>query len=317
MHSDSGRSVDSVLAKYAVAALVLFAGFEFVSLLIGGLYLPASMFTFTFLFGFHLVRRLPKRINSLRSIGLLSLSWAAVILSVFYGVQTVEGPPLLLVASFILLRGVRALCFAIANLFVLYLIRIISVDEWTAQIGLGVAFLYLLAATLLAYLIANSLLSARKEAQTNSRSDVTTGVGNRSALVEEMDELIDLYQRYRVETSAVSIRIENLEPLLVEYGEARVSQLLVELVNVWQSRIRNTDRLYRYGDDCFVLLLPGTSSSNARTLIEDLERACKVYEFSQVTEVTLQMNIESLDMHSTWEEWLAALVRTTALASAP
>lgn len=302
--------IDQILAKYALLGLVLFCGLEILAMLMLKQFPVAAGYLLAFLAGLASMRRLPAYSNELRLFIFLSLVWSAVMIAAYFGVLVSEGLALLLLTGFIALRGQRALWYALIMLTLLCIIQMAQAESLPAYFSVVRSNAYLLLVTLLVFTVAKRLLSAKKEALNNSRSDSTTGAGNRSALVEELSELLEFYRRYRVEATAVSIRLPALGQLLSDYGDHKIDHLLIELVNIWCTRIRNTDRLYRYGDDCFVLLLPGTQTENAETLLEDLQHASTAYDFTHVKEADLEFHIESNIHHATWEDWLSALVRS-------
>ncbi|TNC80334.1 MAG: hypothetical protein C9356_14640 [Oleiphilus sp.] len=305
----SGRKLDQILAKFALFALLSFCAVEMLSMLVLRQFPVALAFLPALLAGLGFLRSPSRFSNEIRLVVFLSLVWLAVLVSAYFNVPMAAGIALLLLTGFVVLRGQRSLWYSLIMLTLLCVVQVTVASTLEAYFSILRSNAYLFAMTLLAFTIAKRLLSARKEALNNSRSDVTTGTGNRSALVEELDELLEFYRRYKVEATAVSIRLPSLAQLLSEYGDPKIDQLLVELVNIWQTRIRNTDRLYRYGDDCFVLILPGTPVAAADSLLKDLQHASTAYEFTHVKEAQLAFHIETNIDHATWEDWLSALVR--------
>jgi diguanylate cyclase (GGDEF)-like protein len=66
------------------------------------------------------------------------------------------------------------------------------------------------------------------------------------------------------------IDLDNLKTVNDRYGHGAGDQLLRHLVSVLRDELRPTDRLYRWGGDEFLIVVPGVKASDAW---ERLERA--------------------------------------------
>jgi len=299
---------DKRLSKLASGALLLFCFLE--SLLLfssddtwtGLLYLPASIYA---LFS---VRLPAKKLNQKRTIGMFAFVAIAVSLSAYFGQNSSEGLSLVIVASFILLTPLWAVVYSLLSLLVVlalnFLLHNDAIDSFFVVRSMALS----LAVMALSYALVSRLLVSRREANLCRRVDIMTGLGNRSALVEEMASAVEGFRRYSLDISAICIRTNQLESWQAEYGAAKCALVLEELVSIWESRIRNTDSLFRYGNDVFVVLLPNTSQKSASKLESDLRRASEVYDFSHGQAASLDVTVCAVRSGQTWEQWLSEML---------
>ena len=125
--------------------------------------------------------------------------------------------------------------------------------------------------------------------------DQLTGLPNRATFLAAAQRAITVPRRGGVVTVAV-IDLDDFKLVNDRDGHAAGDRLLAGLAHSWQSSIRASDLLARYGGDEFVLLMPGTTTDEAAEL---LQRLAAVDRSSRWTAGIAQWAGESL------EEWIA------------
>jgi len=103
-----------------------------------------------------------------------------------------------------------------------------------------------------------------------ARTDSLTGIGNRKAFDERLQELSALHQRHGTPFSIVLIDVDNLKSVNDRQGHAAGDVLLQELARSLRDSIRESDFAARIGGDEFGLLLPQTAAAGAEVLITRL-----------------------------------------------
>ena len=101
--------------------------------------------------------------------------------------------------------------------------------------------------------------------------DALTGALNRRALDHDLHVLAA--QEGGHEHSLVMMDLDAFKPLNDNHGHDAGDRVLVDLSRIVNSRRRERDRFYRYGGDEFVLLLPDTPLSGARSATSKLREA--------------------------------------------
>jgi diguanylate cyclase (GGDEF)-like protein len=306
-HSDTSFP-DKNLSILAAAAVVIFSLFEALTLFSVGEAWLAALYFPSFVYALVAVRLPASKHNQKRSFCMLLLLCVAVCLNAYLGQGLSDSFALVIVASFILLSAVWALAYCLLSLLVALSLSLLIHNGISDSLSVVRSLVLLLAVMVLSHALISQLWSARREASFCRHVDVSTGLANRTALVEDMAAAVDGYRRYSLDISAICIRTNELESWQATFGAEKTAQVLAELVSIWQSRIRNTDTLFRYGTDVFVVLLPNTNEKNASKLRHDLSKASEVYDFSYVQSVNLDINVCAVSSEQTWEQWLSDLL---------
>lgn len=293
---------------FAHLAICLMAALESVSLIIFGHIVLALSILPLILFSGYTLRHPAYCQNHWRSFVQIGLSWLTLGVLLANGIDVIVNLALLLSATFVLLRGTRTLVLSLSLTLGVLVMPWLSASGLVSKWLIIKLFLFLCVIAGMGYLLLRQLLAVKREVVNLSRLDIVTGVGNRRSMIESLTEAVELHRRYDTISCALFLRIDDLEAHLRSGGEKSLEQLLKELVNVCQSRIRNTDQLFRYGDDSFVLLLRATPAQNAGPLIHDLDKACQAYEFTGGRNVVLDSRLVEVNATMTWEQWLAQLV---------
>lgn len=153
-------------------------------------------------------------------------------------------------------------------------------------------------------LVVKQISHMESEIAASHVTDKVTGCGNKEALLAEIEKAWAIYQRYNINAAVVRLHILKLPKLKEQLSEQQMNTLLTEIVQVWKSRLRNTDLLCRYDNEHFVCLLPNTKLDNAQHLAIDLCKACNDYEFSDNVKVSIESAVAQCDQENNWEGWL-------------
>lgn len=157
---------------------------------------------------------------------------------------------------------------------------------------------------LLMNVVVKHIASLENELASRHVTDPVLGCANRQALEHEMSKAVELNKRYGVVTSALALNVQNLEELYAETNLDEVNTALKELVQVWISRLRNTDQLCRFNDSQFICLLPNTELNNALLLSDDLLKASESYDFSHGQTIQLYVSVAESNGDESAKNWL-------------
>jgi diguanylate cyclase (GGDEF)-like protein len=110
-------------------------------------------------------------------------------------------------------------------------------------------------------------------------TDDLTGAYNRRKLKEDLREEIERAERYNNNLSILMIDIDWFKEYNDFHGHQKGDELLIKLVKILSYNIRFTDKLYRYGGEEFVVLLPETTEVQAKEVAEKLLKKVEEEKF--------------------------------------
>jgi diguanylate cyclase (GGDEF)-like protein len=112
-----------------------------------------------------------------------------------------------------------------------------------------------------------------RDALMASLTDPLTGAGNRVALSNTMEREINLASRHKHPLSILVMDIDKFKKINDNFGHDAGDQVLKEIVARLKESNRNTDLIYRYGGEEFVVLLNRTDEEGALVIAERLREA--------------------------------------------
>ena len=128
--------------------------------------------------------------------------------------------------------------------------------------------IYKLMAGYLALFVQNRELSAK--VLMNTDTDALTNLYNHRKLQEILAAEIDKSKRTQSETSIVIFDINNISQINKDFGAAKGDEVIKLVADKIKQGIRSNDYAARYGGDEVAIVLPETSSSEAKYLAEYL-----------------------------------------------
>ena len=100
--------------------------------------------------------------------------------------------------------------------------------------------------------------------------DALTGIKNRKAYDEKIEELVSLYKRYGVTFSIAILDADDFKEINDNYGHSFGDKVLKNITNVLKSSVRSDDMLFRIGGEEFIIIFPNTNLENSKQVIENI-----------------------------------------------
>jgi diguanylate cyclase (GGDEF)-like protein len=136
---------------------------------------------------------------------------------------------------------------------------------------------------------------ANRQLKLLSMEDALLGIGNRRAMEVDMEHTHSLATRHQRSYVVVLLDVDHFKSYNDHYGHMAGDNALQQVTAVIRSVIRQSDRLYRYGGEEFLLLLPDTAACGARTLtrrlVEKLHAAGLEHVMSAYKVVTISAGL--------------------------
>jgi diguanylate cyclase (GGDEF)-like protein len=121
------------------------------------------------------------------------------------------------------------------------------------------------------------------------RTDVLTGLPNRTAFCEDIRRRLSELQRHGHRLSMAMVRLDNLDELKARHGTKTYDYVLKSASRFLNFSVREMDIVARFSDDAFGILLPGTALMQAAGAGARLRAAIE----------NCQMNVTAVPLHLT------------------
>lgn len=156
-----------------------------------------------------------------------------------------------------------------------------------------------------AFVVATRNDQQRRQLEALASMDPLTGAGNRRLLEHELAQAAASAHRGRLEPGLAIMDLDHFKLVNDRYGHEAGDKVLVEFAAILRSAVRKLDRVYRFGGEEFVLLVPATDGRGLEVLVNKIR--------SQVAErlagpggpVTVSIGATQLRHGEHWATWLA------------
>lgn len=128
--------------------------------------------------------------------------------------------------------------------------------------------------------------------------DNLTGLVNRKELEKQLSLAIKSYKNENIEHMLCYLDLDQFKIINDTCGHVAGDELLKQVTNLLQIRVRSSDILARLGGDEFALLLKGCSLEKAETIADNLRQLIKNFRFTwdnQVFSVGVSIGIVSIN----------------------
>lgn len=141
-----------------------------------------------------------------------------------------------------------------------------------------------------------------------ANQDGLTGAANRRAFEERIEFLYNFSSRHRKGSestaSMIIFDIDNFKQINDEYGHIEGDNILINLTELFKTKIRGIDQLYRYGGEEFVVIANGADTLKATELAEKMRCLLEQSEISEKTKVTASFGVAELQKHEKPHRWI-------------
>lgn len=204
----------------------------------------------------------------------------------------------LLVANFYCLPRVSAL--AINTVAIAAVTPVLLEDHYLGirvLATLGLVFTF-------GWVFSKQLEHQRRQLARLALQDTLTGTGNRRALNQALAEARYAQRRYGRPVSLVILDIDHFKCINDELGHQAGDQVLAQVGQFLRQRLRQSDRVFRFGGEEFVALLPETPLAEAARLADELRRRCTELDVAGVERLTFSAGAAELGGDESVDGWL-------------
>ncbi|WP_347329580.1 GGDEF domain-containing protein [Marinimicrobium locisalis] len=148
--------------------------------------------------------------------------------------------------------------------------------------------------------------------------DSLTGLGNRAALDSALHRELRLAERQGSELSMLLVDVDHFKKINDQLGHSRGDEILKQVAQLISDTLRDSDLVYRYGGEEFVVLLSNTGPEGAAVIAERLRHTVAQVFARTERPVTVSMGISTrrqegeVSLHSLFDRADHALYRAKA-----
>ncbi len=122
--------------------------------------------------------------------------------------------------------------------------------------------------------------------------DMLTGVYNRRKFEQDVTLASEKREKYESPFAIIMFDIDGFKLINDQYGHKMGDVILQEMTSVVKRSLRETDKLFRWGGDEFVILLQETSIKNAFKAAEKVRKTVESYSFElEDSNVTISLGV--------------------------
>jgi len=132
-----------------------------------------------------------------------------------------------------------------------------------------------------------------RELQHLSRIDSLTGLKNRRALIDALEQEVQRSRRYGTDLSLLLCDVDYFKEINDTYGHAAGDSALALVAEVLRKLVRRTDMAGRYGGDEFMILMPQTGDAGAKEFADRILKAVRklVFKPDQHKKVAMTISV--------------------------
>ncbi|HUE93239.1 GGDEF domain-containing protein [Pseudomonas sp.] len=159
-------------------------------------------------------------------------------------------------------------------------------------------------ASTLTYIFAYRTRSQRDQLQQLAIQDPLTGARNRRAMNEELRIAASMRRRHGNSYGVLVMDLDHFKRINDSFGHQAGDQVLVDFVELIKRSSREEDRLFRFGGEEFLLLLPNTAKAGLQAAAHHLQQQLAEHLTSPGGTVTMSVGGATLRTSEHWESML-------------
>jgi diguanylate cyclase (GGDEF)-like protein len=159
-------------------------------------------------------------------------------------------------------------------------------------------------ASTLSFIFAYRTNNQRDQLQQLAIHDPLTGARNRRAMNEELKIAASTYRRHGNTYGVLIMDLDHFKRINDNYGHQAGDQVLVDFVELIKSSSRKEDRLFRFGGEEFLLLLPNTERGGLLAAAQHLQQQISQHLRGPGGAVTMSVGGAILRRDEHWEDML-------------
>lgn len=230
----------------------------------------------------------------------------AAIVAINLGINGLFWAYPLLVFIFFLVSARRAVVLSLLLLLTLVLFEVLTSRQIFESYYQMMSFIVTaFICSFFAYLFAYRAQLQRRELTQLASIDSLTGAGNRHTLNAELELAVQLKQKLNSRCGIILFDLDFFKAINDNYGHKTGDETLKRLVPLIRSLIRQSDQVFRFGGEEFLVLLRDIEPCALQPLAEKIRVGVEAnLQLPDGTAITLSAGVAMLATGEKWEQWL-------------
>lgn len=144
-------------------------------------------------------------------------------------------------------------------------------------------------------------VALEQQLQKMAEIDYLTQIYNRNRFESALKESLSLYRRHGGNFSLIMLDVDHFKHINDNFGHDVGDQVLIHLVEVVRSRLRDSDIFARWGGEEFMIYLPLTPIDDAVLVAESIRQKVAASDFTPVPQVTISLGLTEVTADDTIE----------------
>ncbi|MEX2517129.1 MAG: GGDEF domain-containing protein, partial [Gammaproteobacteria bacterium] len=162
---------------------------------------------------------------------------------------------------------------------------------------------------LMYYVAIFSDMTTINELRQRAHHDYLTGLFNRAALHEPLDEEMGRTARYGDVFSLIMFDLDHFKAVNDSYGHDTGDRVLQQVAELTLEEVRDIDITARWGGEEFMILLPATDGDRAQVLAERIRKRIARTAFAEAGHITISLGIAEVHAGESLQDTLIRLDR--------
>ena len=126
-------------------------------------------------------------------------------------------------------------------------------------------------------------------------------LSNRRAMEAELVTELSRLKRYKGDSCLMILDIDHFKSINDKFGHAKGDKALNALANIVKQRLRKCDRIFRYGGEEFVIILPNTELQHGVLLAEYFRELVSHTELIDEVNLTISVGVTEMVVGEDWK----------------
>lgn len=143
------------------------------------------------------------------------------------------------------------------------------------------------------YIMAYEIKCQKEDLEYYANNDILTGVFNRRGGMQILQKAISMAHRHNLPLTLCFLDLNGLKMVNDSGGHAEGDRFIEHVADSIRGRVRESDTVFRFGGDEFIIIFPGCNKEEALMIINDIEGVQRDFSFG-IAEYKEGMTLDEL-----------------------